>query len=323
MCTAVSYTPGEHYFGRNLDYEFSHETTVTICPRNYPLSFRKAGVNSHHYAIIGIAYVNDGYPLYYDATNEHGLSIAALNFPENAVYQPASDILDNITPFELIPWILCQCRTVAQSRALLNRLNLLNESFSCELPLSPLHWILSDKASSLVLEPMTDGLKIYDNPTNVLTNNPPFPFHMHNLNNYLNLTSEEPTNRFASNLELHPYSRGMGAMGLPGDLSSSSRFIRAAFTLHNAICDEGDSNCVNQFFHILGSVYQPSGCSKVGSRYEKTIYSSCCNTNKGIYYYKTYFNSRITAVDMHNTDLEGCNLRLYPMRNSSDFFWEH
>ena len=85
MCTAVSFLAKNHYFGRNLDYEFSYNETVTITPRNYPFKFRRMGENNKHYAMIGMAFVQENYPLYYDATNEKGLSIAGLNFPGNAV----------------------------------------------------------------------------------------------------------------------------------------------------------------------------------------------------------------------------------------------
>ena len=164
MCTAVTYKTKDHYFGRNLDLEYSYMETVTVTPRNYPFAFRKMGRMETHYAMIGMAYVADGYPLYYDATNEKGLSMAGLNFPENADYKPFQDGKDNVSPFELIPWILGRCATVAEARVLLQRINLLNEHFSPELPLSPLHWILSDRECSITLESVKSGIKIYDNP---------------------------------------------------------------------------------------------------------------------------------------------------------------
>ena len=88
MCTAISYKTKDHYFGRNLDLEYSYVESVTVTPRNYPFHFRKERDFPKHYAMIGMAYVQDDYPLYYDATNEKGLSIAALNFPQNAHYKP-------------------------------------------------------------------------------------------------------------------------------------------------------------------------------------------------------------------------------------------
>lgn len=313
MCTAVSYKTKDHYFGRNLDLERSYKETVTITPRNYPFHFRKIPPMTNHSAMIGMASVIDNFPLYYEGTNEHGLSIAGLNFPGNAVYLPEKKGSYNIAPFEFIPWLLGQCKTVQETRKLLENTNLINISFSSELPLTPLHWLISDKHESIVVEPMANGIAIYDNPVGVLTNNPPFDFHIYNLSNYLNLTHEEPVNRFTNQIKLAPYSRGMGAIGLPGDLSSASRFIKAAFTKLNSISDESESSSISQFFHILGSVAQQRGCVKVNGEYEKTVYSSCCNTDKGIYYYTTYENSQITAINMFHEDLDQVKLVSFPL----------
>lgn len=313
MCTAVSYLAGNHYFGRNLDLEYTFKETVTVTPRNFPLRFRQMPSIQYHFALIGMAAVIDGYPLYYDATNEHGLSMAGLNFPGNAVYHPLMKNRENITPFEFVPWILGQCKTVSQARKKLRNINLTAIPFSEELPLSPLHWIICDRSESIVIEPMESGIVVYDNSVGVLTNNPPFDYHMHNLCNYLNLTREEPTNRFSDKFQMKPYSRGMGAFGLPGDLSSASRFIKAVFTKLNSISDGTVNSDLSQFFHILGSVAQQRGCVKVGNSYEKTIYSSCCNTDRGIYYYTTYENSQICAIDMFREDLESEKLRTFPL----------
>lgn len=314
MCTAISYNTKNHYFGRNLDLEYSYREAVTITPRNFPLPFRRLQQRTAHFAMIGIATVADGYPLFYDATNEFGLSMAGLNFPGNAVYYEEVSGADNVTPFEFIPWILCQCRSVSDARRMLDRINLVNIPYSKEFPLSSLHWIISDSRESITVEPLSKGMEIYSNPIGVLTNNPPFDFHMYHLSNYLNLTHEEPVNRFSDKIALTPYSRGMGAIGLPGDLSSSSRFIKAAFTKLNSQCDGSEEGSVSQFFHILGSVAQQRGCVKINGAFEKTVYSSCCNTDKGIYYYTTYENSQITAVYMNHENLDGSRLVSYPLR---------
>lgn len=318
MCTAISYKTKDHYFGRNLDLEYSYNETVTITPRNYVFEFRKMVKLESHFAMIGMAYIANDYPLYYDATNEKGLSIAALNFPQNACYKPFCNTKDNITPFELIPWVLGQCATVDEAKKLLERINVLNENFSDELPLSPLHWIISDKECSITLEAVKRGIKIYENPVGVLTNNPTFDYQLFNLNNHMSLTNGEPQNTFAANdaLKLEQYSRGMGAMGLPGDYSSMSRFVRAAFVKMNSVSSESEDDSVSQFFHMLKSVQMPRGCVKVSAgEYAVTIYSSCCNTNRGIYYYTTYDNNQINAVNMHNENLNGNTLTAYPLKN--------
>lgn len=102
--------------------------------------------------MIGTAFVADQYPLYYEAVNEKGLGVAGLNFEGNAHYFEESADKDNISPFELIPWILSQCETTADARVLLEKINLVNIPFSEQLPLSPLHWIIADKDQAITVE---------------------------------------------------------------------------------------------------------------------------------------------------------------------------
>lgn len=305
MCTAATYVTKDHYFGRNLDLELSYGEKIAITPRNYPIVFRNMGTVESHFAIIGMAAVVDNFPLYFDGTNEEGLSMAGLNFEGNGVYRDYAEDKDNIAPFEFILWILSQCKNTDEAENLCKKINLVNTNFSENLKNTPLHWIISDKSRSIVVESVKDGLKIYDNPTGVMTNNPTFDMQLFNLNNYRHLSPQTGENRFSENLQLDVYSRGMGALGLPGDLSSASRFVRAVFVKENALKVEGEEESVGQFFHILGSVEQQLGCVLVyDDKYEYTIYSSCVNTDKGIYYYKTYGNSQITAVDIHRENLD-------------------
>lgn len=322
MCTAISFKTKDHYFGRNLDLEHRYYESVTVTPRNFPLSFQRVGVLKNHYAIIGMASVVNEYPLYYDATNEHGLSIAALNFPDNAVYTPAVSQKLNLASFEIIPYLLSRYKTVAQVKAILQNTHITDTAFCNDMPPSPLHWLVADADSAITIEQTANGLTVYDNPIKVLANNPPFPYHISNLQNYLNLTAEVPANRFAKSIDLRTYSRGMGAIGLPGDLSSASRFVRAAFVLHNSVCEETESESVSQFFHILSAVAQQQGCVRLENGLERTVYSSCCNTDRGIYYYTTYFNNQITAVDLHKHKLDSDKIISYPIRTQQQIFWE-
>ena len=309
MCTAVAW---KQYFGRNLDLEHGYGEQITVTPRNYPLNFRRMPTVEHHYAIIGMAHPEDGYPLYYDGTNERGLSLAALNFPGNTVYDTYREEKDNIAPFELPLWLLGRCACVEEAEALLRRINLLQLPFSPKLPLTPLHWLVADSRRSIVVEHLVDGIKIMDNQFHVLTNNPPFPWHETNMANYMHLTNKPAANRWP--LPQEAYSRGMGAMGLPGDLSSASRFVKAAFTRCHAVAGKTEEENVSQFFHMLRAVEQQRGCVELQSGvYEITRYSSCCNGETGVYYYATYDNPQITAVDLRREDLNGDAPVFYPL----------
>lgn len=314
MCTAATYRTKDFYFGRTLDYEFSYGEEITVTPRNYPFSFRYLPEKREHYAIIGMAHVEEDYPLYYDAVNEKGLGMAGLNFVGNAVYGEVREGKENVAVFELIPYILSQCENTEEARELLGKIQITDTRFKEQLPNGSLHWIIADEKEAITVESVTEGLKIYENAPGVLTNNPPFPMQMFQLNNYMQLSSRQPENLFSDQLSLETYSRGMGALGLPGDLSSASRFVRVAFTKLHARSGEGEADSVGQFFHILGSVEQTRGCCELeNGKYEITIYTSCCNATKGIYYYTTYTNRQITAVDMHREKLGGTELIRYPM----------
>jgi choloylglycine hydrolase len=176
---------------------------------------------------------------------------------------------------------------------------------------------MSDGKDAIVIEPMEDGLKIFDNPVGVLTNNPPFDKQLFYLNNYRNLSNKNPENTFGGDIELDEYSRGMGGIGLPGDLSSASRFAKVAFTRANSYSGSDEASSVGQFFHILESVEQQNGCTFIADPdlYEYTIYTSCYNTDKGILYYRTYNNSQITAVDLNKEDLDSNELINYLLIN--------
>lgn len=270
-----------------------------------------------HYAMIGMAHIAEDYPLYYECVNEKGLGMAGLNFVGNAHYGEPVDGKHNLAPHEFIPFVVGQCRDLGEAKELLKRINLVNRTFSDALPVAELHWIIADKSGAVVVESTESGFHVYDNPVGVLTNNPEFPQQMLQLNNYMGLSSKEPKNNFCSSLPLKPYSRGMGAIGLPGDISSESRFVRAAFTKNNSVCGDTEEECVSQFFHIIGAVENVRGCCELADgKYQITRYSCCCNCENGVYYYTTYENHQIVAVDMHHENLNSGRLISYTPMNS-------
>ncbi len=299
MCTCITFKTKDHYFGRNLDLEYRFNEKVVITPRNYEFFLKAGGSFRTKYAMIGIATIMDSYPLYAEATNEKGLSIAGLNFPENAYYGKKQKDKINLTPFELIPWILGNFASVEELETVIRHIYLIDQSFSKNVPLTSLHYMICDAKHCLVLEQTRDGMHIYSNSIGVLTNNPPFSYHLININNYLNLTSEISRNRFSNKIKLNAYGLGMGAIGLPGDNSPSSRFVRAAFNKLNSVCDANEESSLSQFFHILDTVAVVKGTTmSPDGKWHITVYSCCCNTTKGIFYYKTYSNNQITAIKM-------------------------
>lgn len=293
MCTGLSLN---NYFGRNFDYEISYNEQVAISPRNYEFQFKNIDSIKTHNAIIGIAVGGMDYPLYYDAYNEKGLGMAGLNFPDYAEY--SSEIVDgkvNLAEFELIPYVLSNAENVSEAKKLFDNINITDQSFSKEFPISSLHWMVADKSgASFTVESTADGIKITDNPVGVLTNSPTFDLQIFNLKNYIKLSNKNPEYTF---LDCGEYSRGMGGMGLPGDFSSMSRFVKTVFVKNFS----KDFISLSQFFHILNSVAQPRGSTEVEEgKYEYTIYSSCMDFDKNIFHYKTYDEISINSVDFNN-----------------------
>ena len=192
MCTAATYKTKDFYFGRTLDYEFSYGEQIAVTPRNYPFHFRHMGDVANHYAIIGMAHVAADYPLYYDAVNEKGVGMAGLNFVGNAYFPEVTEGKENVASFEFIPWVLGQCANMKEVRELLAKINITGTPFAENMPAASLHWIIADADEAVTVESMRDGLKIYENPAGVMTNNPPFDQQMFLLNNYRGLS---PTGR--------------------------------------------------------------------------------------------------------------------------------
>lgn len=333
MCTCITFHASEFYFGRNLDLEESFGERVVVTPRKYSFHFRYLPELHHHYAMVGMANVTEDYPLYAEAVNEKGLCMAGLYFPGNACYHPRKFGKTNIASYELIPWILGTCKRANEAVDLLKKATVTNDAFSELLPPAPLHWMLADKDNCYVLEPVEEGLKIYPDPLGVLTNNPPFPYHLEHIRNYLHLTPETPKNQFAKLLEsveepgkwaLTPYGEGMGAIGLPGDASPASRFVRAAFLKWNSVCAADTAAELSQFFHILDGVSMVRGSVRTETgKYETTRYTCCIRPKEGLYYYKTYDNSQIYGINLYREELDGNRLSAYEMESDQPMVWKN
>ena len=316
MCTCMTYRKERFYFGRNLDLEYSFGEQVAVTPRNYPLHFRNGEKQEHHYAIIGMAAGEKSYPLYAEAANEKGLCMAGLNFPGNARYRAPEAGKTNVASWEMIPYLLGSCASVDEAEIILKKLCVTDEAFAVQMPAAPLHWMLADRERCLVLEAVEEGLKIYENPFGVLTNNPPFPYHRENMRNYLNLTAGSPCNRLSEELELIPYGQGLGALGLPGDASPASRFVKTVFLKYNSVTEKEEGNAaeaelaeITEFFHILEQVGMIRGMVRTSEgRCDITLYSSCICPETGKYYFRTYGDSRIQAVDLWEENPDGSAL---------------
>ena len=291
MCTAISDSSLHHLFGRTLDLEYTLEERVVITPRRFAFDFLYENQMRKHHAIIGAAHISNNVPLYYDAMNEKGLCAAALRFPELAVYREKNATKHNLASFELIPWLLCNFESAKEARRALEKVNVTSDSFSSALTATPLHWLIGDKQQSFVIEPVAEGLKIYDNSRGVLTNAPDFPTQQSLLEKHNDLT--------------------------PGDLSSTSRFIRAANAQKNTLSEVGNA-AITRFFHVLGTVNQPNGLFRADERTLRTVYTSCMDTEDLCYYFTTYDCRRIRAVRLTETLCERESITSFSIDGDED-----
>ncbi|MBQ9748351.1 MAG: choloylglycine hydrolase [Clostridia bacterium] len=324
MCTAISVMSGRFYFGRNMDYDRSFGEQVVIAPRGFPFFFCCEEACSQHYAMIGMASVMDGYPLYADAVNEKGLCMAGLQFTENACYyEEREEGFYHVSAYELIPWVLSRCATAEEARALLLRTRVTSIPFRADIPVASLHWMIADACGAMVLEVTEEGTAVLEDPVGVLTNTPPFLHHLMHLRQYAGLGNEAGHATLAEAYSLEPFSLGTGALGLPGDYSSPSRFIKAAFLRAHLFGHEDAAENIADMFHLLAAV-APIGRSVLTKegRAHMTTYSACLDATRGIYYYNTCYNCQLTAVDLHAVNLDDRRLAIFPLKKKQQVLWE-
>ena len=315
MCTAIWDVKGRPLIGRTLDLEYSLDEGVVLTPRNYPFEYLYEGRCDSHYAILGVGTVREGIPLYYDAMNEHGLCALGLNFPKYCRYEKPLSGTKNIASFEVIPMLLSRCKCVREAEEFLAGAVICDDSFSEELPATPLHWMVADRERCITVECSDGGLMIYENPVGVLTNSPDFKYHLTRLSDYRRLSPSTPENTLSDYFP-EVYSRGMGAIGLPGDYSSSSRFVRAVFVKsHTSL----SSDAVSRFFHIMDTVKVPLGCIKCESERDvSTVYTSCADPDFRRYYYTTYGSRQIHGVGFESKDLSEKIVKFYPLSHKEN-----
>ena len=268
MCTCINISyKNNHYFGRNMDLNYSFNERIIIVPKNYLIKFKNEKEIKNHYSFLGIGTIIDNYPLLAEGSNEYGVSIAALNYPIECKYHNLNKENINITPYELPLLILSKCKDLKDIRKIINNLNLINLPFNENINLTPLHFMISYKNKSIVIESNKYGLEIHNNPFNVLTNSPSFNYHKYSLNNYINLNNDFIKNNL-NNLKFNDYSYGLGAFGLPGDYSSNSRFIKIYFIKNYLELNDNNEYNVLQFFKCLESVSMIKNVVKTNNDYE-------------------------------------------------------
>lgn len=297
MCTGIRFTSsdGQMYFGRNLDWNEQFGQGVVVTPQrfNVPYAFIEAAPTKH--GIIGTAVTLEGFPLYFDCGNSAGLGCAGLNFPGYAQYEAeAIDGKTNVAAFEFPLWICANFSTVDEVEAALKDVAIVSKAPGGGFGVSLLHWLIGDVQRSIVVEYMADGLHVYHDDVDTLTNQPTFDWHRENLRNYLNCQSRFVPEVTWDAEKLVPFGSGGNMRGIPGDFYSPSRFVKAAYLNANYPKKPSEAENVSRLFHTLGNVSMVEGAAQMeNGQFEFTLYTSCFSAKTQQYYFSTYEDATI------------------------------
>lgn len=294
MCTGMRFSgsDGSMYFGRNLDWSCGYGEKVIVTPAEskVPAAFNRPSDCRPGHAVIGMGIIEGGMPLYFDCGNDAGLAVAGLNFPQSASYfEVPQDGKTNVAAYEFPFWAARNFSSVTEMKAALAETAIVGIPVSDALPVAYLHWMVSDASGSIVVECMEDGLRIWENDTGVLTNEPDFGWQRQNLRNYMMVDDDAPTYVKWRDVALEPFGLGSGMHGIPGDYSGPSRFVKAAFVNGHYPIQDSEAANVTRMFRSLWSVAVPEGCVRAhDASFEKTVYTSCFSAKSMTYYYAAY-----------------------------------
>lgn len=319
MCTAITLKTSEnhHLIGRNFDTKPMNDLAVTVAPRgfNYLNNVTNQEIKSK-YAFLGMSMFYQKHIIFADGINEKGLCCMILNLPKFASWK--DHLIEgkaNVAPYDVILWILSNFSTLSEVKEGLKSLNIValpNDEIALA---TQTHWLVTDTSGqSIVIEQTKGKLTVYNNKVGVLTNSPTFDWHLNNLDRYIHVKSEQAKETKWGEQVLQPYSKGFGGIGIPGDSSSPSRFVKAAFLRNHVNIGEGDTSAIGECFHILDNVAMVRGTvegSSEGGCY-LTQYTSCICLENQRYYYKTYESFQIQVIDLKKENLDAKGLKIFP-----------
>ena len=309
MCTGVRFSDdkGNMYMGRNLDWSEGYGQKVVITPKgfSYNSAFNGA-LSSKNGAIIGMAIVVENTPLYFDCYNESGLGIAGLNFPGYASYEKAAvDGKTNVSAYEFPLWVAMNFASVDEAEKALKNVAIVAKPINEQYPVSQLHFIIGDGKRSIVVEYTENGMEIFDNQVDILTNQPGYGWHKENLRNYMNLFSPMPKEVKWGEAKMTPFGSGSLMRGIPGDYYAPSRFVRVAYlNTHYPVKTTEEEN-VSRLFHTLTGVAMIDGAAQMADgKSEITVYTGGYSALSKTYYYNTYEDPAIVSVKMADYKLD-------------------
>jgi choloylglycine hydrolase len=325
-CTSflLETSDGSFVYGRTMEFGFQLASDMMVIPRQFALTGTgpggKPGIAwKAKYGAIGMNAF--GLPVLTDGMNEKGMAGGILYFPDYAGYaDPAkADPKSAMAPWDFLTWALTNFATVAEVKAALPGISIVNVAQPQMGITPPFHYTLHDASgASLVVEPVGGELKVYDNPLGVMTNAPEFSWHLTNLKNYVKIS---PVNAPAITLrgqEIASFGQGSGLLGIPGDPTPPSRLIRAlGYTMSAQKKPSGDES-VRLAEHILNNFDIPVGFIQSGkgeaAELEFTQWSSVADLKNMRYFVKTYQDQVLRGADLMSFDLDAKALVSAPLK---------
>lgn len=313
-CTGISMfsANGSYFQARTIEWAGSNLNSVyVVVPRNFSqISFTPQGKNGmtfkSKYGYVGLAVQEKEFVA--EGLNEAGLSAGLFYFPYFGSYQFYDEKYNatTIADLQLVSWILSQFATVDEVRTNINKVRVVS-LMGGDGTSDAIHWRVGDSSGKQIVIEIEKGVAhVYDNPIGVITNAPGFQWHLTNLSNYINLTPVNSPAKEMYEFKVNPIGHGNGFLGLPGDFTPPSRFVRAAFFKSTAPILATPRETMLQCFHILNNFDIPIGMNfpknEIPDLPSATQWTSVIDlTNKEVYY-KTFYNNAIRKIDLKEID---------------------
>ncbi len=320
---------GSVIHARTMEFAIDIHSKVLIVPRGYGrVGLTPTGAPgmkwNAKYASIGMNGV--GEPYLFDGVNEKGLSAALLYFPNYAGYMPytAADAGKTLAPWQLGSYILENFSTVAEVKANIGKVVVPEVVFAGWGFTPGVHYEIDDQTGhSIVIEYVGGKLVVYENPLGVLTNSPSFDWQMTNLHNYVNFSmTNVPPIKLSGGVTLTPFGQGSGMLGIPGDFTPPSRFVRAVAFTQSAFPTKTGPDAVLEAFHILNQFDIPVGAAREDEKdshgniqADYTIWTSVIDLKTQDYYFRTYTDSQIRRVSLEKADLNAKTIVEIPIES--------
>lgn len=321
---------GSIIYARTMEFVADMQSDIIVVPRNFSFtgtlpSQKSGGMEwKARYATVGANALHANIIL--DGVNEKGLAGGNFYFPGYADFQDVtpSDYKKTLAPWELLTWILTNFATVQEATTALPNIKVCKALFPGWDTLTPaLHLILHDATGACaVIEYIKGGkLTIHNNPLGVITNAPTFDWHMTNLSNYVNLSAVAVPELQLSGINVFPFGQGSGMLGLPGDFTPPSRFVRAVAFSQTSLPAKNGDDARDKAFHILNQFDIPQGVARTvehgKTTFDYTQWTTACDLHNKKYYFHTFDNRQIRVVDLMKTAINASTITTVTMKQKA------